>query len=99
MAIYKALLPDQFLTLGDLRAMTEFPSVAARGDAQLQLYVTRAHILLGNWLPLNDQDQIDRFEAEMQVAAPAFGEFKLAGKASDGLGGLIHADEVGIHAL
>lgn len=68
MTIYERLLPDQFLTVDDLRDMTEFPTVAARTNAQLQLYITRAHILLETWLPFDDKDEIDRFEAQMQVA-------------------------------
>lgn len=68
MTTYATLLPDQFLTLAELRAMTEFPTVAARTGPQLQLYVTRAHILLETWLPFDDHGEIDRFEAQMQVA-------------------------------
>lgn len=65
---YFELLPHHFLTVEDLRDMTEFPTVAARTDKQLGLYVTRAHILLENWLPYDDRGQIDRFEQQMQVA-------------------------------
>lgn len=68
MTTYPSLLPDQFLTVDQLRTMTEFPTVAARTAPQLQLYVTRAHILLGNWLPYSDHDQPARFDAEMMVA-------------------------------
>lgn len=33
------------------------------------------------------------------MAAPAFGELKAAGACSDGCGGLVHGNEVGVHAL
>lgn len=68
MTVYTTLLPHQFLTTSDLVEMTEFPTVAARGAVHLNLYVTRAHIMLGNYLPFDDQGELARFESEMQVA-------------------------------
>ena len=68
MTIYTELLPDQFLVLADFRAMTEFPTVAARSDAQLGLYLTRAHVRLEEWLDFDDRNQPDRFEAQMMLA-------------------------------
>lgn len=68
MTVYTSLLPHQFLTVPELRAMTEFPTVAARTDAQLGLYVTRAHILLAKYLPYDDQGEVDQYEQELRVA-------------------------------
>lgn len=69
MTIYTELLPHQFLTVVELRDMTEFPTVAVRTEAQLSLYITRAHLLLSHYLPYDDQGNQPRYEAEMQVAA------------------------------
>lgn len=68
MTVHDELLPHQFLTVADFRSMTEFPTVAARTNAQLGLYLTRAHILLGKYLPYDDQGKLDQYEQEMQVA-------------------------------
>lgn len=68
MTIISELLPDHFLTVEQLRAMTEFPVVSARSNAQLGLYLTRAHTLLWDWLPFDDRDDPYNFGAQMGVA-------------------------------
>lgn len=68
MTTYDYIEDAQFLTWEQLRDMTEFPVVAARTQAQLELYVTRAHLLLNNWLDYTDKGTPDRFSAEMKLA-------------------------------
>lgn len=68
MTIISELLPDHFLTVEQLRALTEFPVVSARSDARLGLYLTRAHTLLWDWLPFDDRNDTYNFTSQMAVA-------------------------------
>lgn len=68
MAVISELLPDHFLTVAQLREMTEFPVVSARSDTQLGLYLTRAHTLLWDWLPFDDRGDPYNFATQMAVA-------------------------------
>lgn len=68
MTVLTELLPDHFLTVEQLRAMTEFPVVSARSNAQLGLYLTRAHTLLWDWLPFDDRGDPYNFASQMAVA-------------------------------
>src|SRR5436309_2887336 len=68
-------MADTYLTVEQLKALTEFDYVKTKSDEQLTFYVQRAHIQALDYGPFptfdalaSDAELLAEFKAEMQVA-------------------------------